>query len=63
MKEDLSFKEGELHKARNTVEGLQEERVALFANLEKVCLFYFHAGIFQAFGHMFDAFLDDRSKP
>ncbi|CAG0896211.1 unnamed protein product [Darwinula stevensoni] len=36
MKEDLNFKEGELNKARNTVEGLQEERVVLLASLEKI---------------------------
>lgn len=38
MKEDLSFKEGETEKSRNTLENLNQEQTQLKLNLEKVML-------------------------
>jgi intraflagellar transport protein 74 len=36
MRDELSFKEGELRKSRSTVEGLAQEKAQLQANLEKI---------------------------
>ena len=36
MKEDLSFKQGEMEKSRNTLDGLGKEHGQLQMNLEKV---------------------------
>ena len=36
MKEDLAFKEGELEKSKNTLEGLNREHQMLTQNLEKI---------------------------
>merc|ERR1719211_191551 len=36
MKEDLAFKEGELEKSKNTLEGLNREHQQLAMNLEKI---------------------------
>lgn len=36
MKEDLAFKEGEVEKSRNTLEGLSREHQQLTLNLEKI---------------------------
>ena len=36
MKEDLAFKEGEVEKSRNTLEGLSREHQQLSLNLEKI---------------------------
>ena len=36
MKEDLAFKEGELEKSKNTIEGLNREHHQLTLNLEKI---------------------------
>ena len=36
MKEDLAFKEGEMEKSKNTLEGVNREHSQLQVNLEKV---------------------------
>ena len=36
MKEDLAFKENEVEKSRNTLEGLNREHQQLAMNLEKI---------------------------
>ena len=41
MKEDLAFKEGEMQKSKNTLEGVTREHSQLQMNLEKVSICFF----------------------